>query len=157
MCAIIDANVSPEVFGDDRTPRGKILYTWLTRGRAGRLVVGGKLLRELSQYGKFKVWLNEAISAGRARLIRDAVVDAEADSIRAAQNCQSNDHHVIALARVSGARLLFTNDRNLEKDFKNRSLIPDPRGKIYKAPDHRQLLNQHDLCPSRSPDIVGRA
>ena len=23
MCAIIDANVSPEVFGDDRTPRGR--------------------------------------------------------------------------------------------------------------------------------------
>ena len=69
MCAIIDANVSPEVFGDDRTPRGKILYDWLTRGRTGRLVVGGELLRELSQYGKFKAWLSEAISAGRARRV----------------------------------------------------------------------------------------
>ena len=157
MCAIIDANVSPEVFGDGRTPRGKILYEWLTSGRTGRLVVGGKLLRELSQYGKFKAWLSAAIPAGRARIIRDAVVDAETESIRAGEICQSNDHHVIALARVSGARLLFTNDRTLEKDFRNRSLVLDPRGKIYKYPDHSHLLNQHDLCPSRSLDVVGRA
>ena len=156
MCAIIDANVSPEVFGDDRTPRGRLLFEWLTGGRTGRLVVGGKLLRELRQYGKFKVWLREALSAGRARCIRDAVVDAETESIRAGQSCQSNDHHIIALARVSGARLLFTNDRNLEKDFKNQALVPDPRGKIYKDPDHRQLLNQHDLCPSRSPHTIGQ-
>lgn len=156
MCAIIDANVSPEVFGDDRTARGKILYDWLTRGRTGRLVVGGKLLRELRQYGKFKLWLSEAISAGRARRIRDAVVDAETESIRAGQSCQSNDHHIIALARVSGARVLFTNDQTLERDFKNRALVPEPRGKIYKAPDHRRLLDQQDLCPSRSHDEVRR-
>ncbi|MCY4372354.1 MAG: hypothetical protein OXC31_01195 [Spirochaetaceae bacterium] len=157
MCAIIDANVSPEVFGDDRTPRGKILYDWLTRGRAGRLVVGGELLRELSQYRKFKAWLGEAISAGRARRIRDTVVDSETEAIRAGQSCRSNDHHILALARVSGARLLFTNDRNLEQDFKNRSLVPDPRGKIYKTPDHHHLLEQQDLCPMRSHDEVGRA
>ena len=157
MCAIIDANVSPEVFGDDRTPRGRILYDWLTRGQQGRLVVGGKLLRELSQYHKFKAWLSEAISAGRARHIRDAVVDAETESIRAGQSCRSDDHHILALARVSGARLLFTNDRTLEQDFKNRTLVPDPRGKIYKAPDHRRLLDQQDLCPLRSPDVAGRA
>ena len=157
MCAIIDASVSPEVFGDDRTQRGLIIYEWLTRGRTGRLVVGGTLLRELSQYSKFKVWLAAAIPAGRAQSIRDAVVDEETESIRAGEICRSNDHHVIALARISGARLLFTNDRNLEQDFKNRSLVPNPRGKIYKTPDHRRLLNQHDLCPSRSLDVVGRA
>ena len=53
MCAIINANVTSEVFGDDRTPRGQILYEWLTRGKTGRLVVGGKLLRELSGSSPF--------------------------------------------------------------------------------------------------------
>ena len=53
MCAIINANVTSEVFGDDRTPRGQILYEWLTRGKTGRLVVGGKLLRELSGSSTF--------------------------------------------------------------------------------------------------------
>lgn len=79
------------------------------------------------------MWLAAAIPAGRARRIRDAVVDKETESIRAGENCRSNDFHVIALARVSGARLLFTNDRTLEQDFKDRSLVPDPRGKIYKT------------------------
>lgn len=56
MCAIIDANVCAEVFGDGRTPRGQILYEWLTRGRTGRLVVGGKLLRELCGSSTVKAW-----------------------------------------------------------------------------------------------------
>ena len=99
MCAIIDASVSAEVFGDDRTARGKILYDWLTRGQAGRLVVGCKLLRELSQYRKFNAWLSEATLAGRARRIRDTVVDSETAAIRAGQSCRSDDHHILALAR----------------------------------------------------------
>ena len=157
MCAIIDANVMFEVFGDGRTARGQILHEWLTRGRTGRLVVGGKLLRELSQSRAFKMWLAAATPAGRARRIRDAVVDEETESIRAGENCRSNDYHVIALARVSGARLLFTNDRTLEQDFKDRSLVSDPRGKIYKTPDHGHLLDQQDLCPMRSHGVVGQA
>ena len=46
---------------------------------------------------------------------------------------------------------VFTNDRNLEKDFKNRLLIPGERGKIYRKPEHRRLLHQRDLCPGNRP------
>ena len=31
--------------------------------------------------------------------------------------CQSNDLHVLALAQVSGARLLYSNDLSLHQDF----------------------------------------
>ena len=142
MCAIIDANVMSEVFGDNRTPRGRIVYEWLTRGRTGRLIVGGKLLRELSGSSRFKAWLAEAIPAGRARRINGSIVEEETKSIRAGGLCRSNDQHVIALARVSGARLLFTDDRDLEQDFKNRLLIPGERsrGKIYKSSRASSLL-----------------
>ena len=148
MCAIVDNDVRSEVFGQHQTDRGAVLFEWVTNG-AGRLVVGGRLRHELAGYGRFRAWLREAIQAGRARIIPDSQVELETESIRSGGICTSNDHHVIALARVSGARLLFTNDGDLENDFKNAALVARPRGKIYKSPDHTHLLNRPDLCPER--------
>ncbi len=59
----------------------------------------------------------------------------------------SNDAHVIALARVSGARILFCRDTALEKDFRNPSVINNPRGKIYKYKSHKNLLGVQPSCP----------
>ena len=147
MCAIVDNDVRSEVFGQEQSDRGALLFDWLTKG-AGRLVVDGRLRHELAEYGRFCEWLREAVQAGRARMIPDSSVELETESIRSRGICKSNDHHVIALARVSGARLLFTNDGRLENDFKNAALVASPRGKIYKSADHRHLLNRRDLCPS---------
>ena len=97
MCAIVDANVAYEVFGNERPPAGK-------------------------------------------RFLRDGV-------------CKSNDLHVLALALVSGARLLYTNDTALIDDFGNREIVTRPRGKIYTTAQnadvtdaHRRLLGARDLC-----------
>ena len=49
------------------------------------------------------------------------------------ERCRSNDTHVIALAQISGARLLYSNDKDLHVDFKNKRLIDEPRGKIYST------------------------
>lgn len=46
MCAIVDANVAHEVFGDSPPPAAEKFFEWLERG-SRRLVVGGKLLKEL--------------------------------------------------------------------------------------------------------------
>ena len=51
--------------------------------------------------------------------------------------CQSNDPHIIALAQVSGARLLYSNDKALQQDFKNQDLINNPKGKIYTTNEGR--------------------
>ena len=48
MCAIVDVNVAPEVFGDNPPPVAEKFFEWLERG-GGRLVVGGKLLEELEE------------------------------------------------------------------------------------------------------------
>jgi hypothetical protein len=56
--------------------------------------------------------------------------------------CESNDQHVIALARVDRqrARVLVTNDQALQNDFKNKSLIDKPRGIIYSPTRHKQSI-----------------
>ena len=85
--------------------------------------------------------------------VNDDDVDVETDAIRSQGICRSDDEHVLALARVSGARLLFTNDRDLQEDFRNRQIIAGTRGRIYTTvdysdvrPTHRDLLNRSDLC-----------
>ena len=153
MCAIVDNNVRHEVFGthDTQTPAGKLFLDWLDSGR-GVLVVGGHLRRELGEYRRFQLWLEAAVQFGRARQIDDAQVDRETDEM-SSQGIRSDDPHILALARISGARLLFTNDRDLQQDFGDIAIVQGMRGRIYTTVErsdvrrtHRQLLRRTDLC-----------
>ena len=152
MCAILDNNVRHEVFGDNQTEAGKFFLDWLDK-KDGILVVGGKLLQELSGYSNFVQWLQQALLSNRARRISDQEVNNETENLREQRICQSNDEHVLGLARASGARLLFTNDQDLTSDFKNRQIIPGVRGRVYTTLQtkdirrpHRALLRRNDLC-----------
>ena len=151
MCAIVDANVVGQVFGNHPSQGGRYFLDWLNT--KGKLSVGGELLRELSKDHNFVVWLRTALRLGRARKINDQDVDAEAKRLRGQQICRSNDHHVLALARVSGARLLFTNDLMLPDDFRDRQIVGGAKGRVYTTvlhrdvhPTHRSLLRRNDLC-----------
>ena len=152
MCAIVDANASYEVFGDNQTPAGKHFYDWLMRRNGGALVAGGKLLRELNPNSKFREVFGERLRAGRAKLVLDDKVASELDKLPN-ELIESDDHHVLALANASGARLLFTNDNALQDDFRNRRIIGGTRGRIYTTgrnrnvtDTHRRLLQRGDLC-----------
>lgn len=159
MCAIVDANVAHEVFGSKPSPAGREFYEWVGKAR-GRLVVGGKLYKELDKGSPgFSEWAKQAVLAGLVTVVDERKVDDRTDEIKRNGQHRSNDPHVLALAQVSRARLLFTNDRRLEQDFGNKSLIDEPRGRVYHTRDihvpndnkefsnaHRRLLNDKSLC-----------
>ena len=153
MCAIVDANVVHEVFGSNLRPAGEKFFEWIETG-SERLVVGGKLLEELeASSAGFREWASEAADAGKMRVVNKNEVDARTREIENEGGYESDDPHVIALARVSGARLLYSNDGNLQEDFKNKNLIDGPRGKVYSTresknfqPAHRRLLADRSLC-----------
>ena len=155
MCAILDNNVRHEVFGerDTQTPAGKHFLNWVERS-PGRLVIGGELRRELSEYGRFLTWLRTATRRNVVRSIDDERVDDETRILREKGDCLSDDEHVLALARVSGARLLFTNDVDLQDDFKDRRIVDgNIRERIYTTREysdvrrtHILLLRRTDLC-----------
>ena len=168
MCAILDNSARGEVFRNAPTERGLIFYNWLNSGK-GRLVIGGTKLRaELAgnrwqpggesagnrpQPGSanFRKWLPTAIRLGRVTEWDDREIDDATRDLKKDKVCQSNDPHVIALARASGARLLYTNDDDLETDFKNARLISKPRGKIYPNEGWQEFLNDRRnrrLCAS---------
>lgn len=153
MCAIVDANVVHELFGPRRTKAGTKFVEWLNAG-SGRLVVGGKLLKELYSGSKaFMIWQKTAANYGKVRFEDDGAVNAKTDEIRRTGLCKSNDPHVIALANISGARLLYSNDGSLQKDFTDKRLIDGPRGKVYSTSGvgnfqrrHDRLLKNRNLC-----------
>ena len=154
MCAILDANVVHEVFGTNRPAAGQAFFRWIDSGR-WHLVVGGQLRRELDRSLAFREWRLQAALAGRITLLNDEAVDGRARALEQRNACRSDDPHVVAAAQVSGARLLYTNDADLQADFGDKALIDRPRGKVYSTrihddltPTHRRLLGARRLCGS---------
>ena len=156
MCAIVDASAVFEVFGRRQTEAGRQFRDWLDSGR-GQLVVGGKVLEELTQNGNFNRWFLEARRSGGSvrQLPAETVLEQETHIDRGLM--RSNDQHVVALALVSGARLLYANDKLLQHDFTNRQVVSGVEGRIYTSrPDgrftdhHQALLQTPNLCGGQS-------
>jgi len=128
MAIIIDANRAGD-FG----PSHAALAPEIMRRIAERqmfVVAGGNLLRELFQTN-LRNLLVEWTRAGRVKRVDDISVEAEEKQIKL-KKILSDDPHILALARISGCRLLYTDDSNLIKDFKNLNLIK-PKGKVVKS------------------------
>lgn len=138
MCLIVDANLCSVVFKETKDVAYKSLRETIFSNRI-TLIHGGKLSKEYELAG---VLTHIAVLAqsGRAFKVDDALIDAHLVQIE--NMCASNDEHVIALARADRKRahLLCTNDVALRADFKNKSLIDEPRGKIYSPTRHKASL-----------------
>jgi hypothetical protein len=145
MCAIVDVNNCHKIFGrtDVQTPAGKFFLDWLESER-GRVVIGGtQMKREIDRVGRYDKWLKTAIARGRVRQERDNLVDAEANTLGGNPHCRSDDQHLLALARIAGARLLFTEDPDLQEDFRNHQIIANPRGKVYSTRIDHEVSKAH--------------
>ena len=83
--------------------------------------------------------------AGRATLIAPEEIKQELKKLKKLNQHKSNDVHILALAKASGARLLYTADKALMEDFKKKEIIDEPRGKIYSSENNKNLLTL-SLC-----------
>lgn len=162
MCAILDSNVTNQVGTSSRLGAAQGFYDWLMEGR-GSLVYSDKFLKE-------EVFV-PSISKDAKRMIvefEQSGIAIKADPIKMEKerrylqtmtaNINSNeDLEILALARATGARLLFSNDKKLHEDFKNALIVNNPRGKIYTTNDsrtgytsaHRKLLDHPEICKPR--------
>ncbi|MCI0512371.1 hypothetical protein L0128_04085 [candidate division KSB1 bacterium] len=149
MCAIIDTNLIAEVLSRPTPPDFCPILEWLVSPKSdGKFVLGGMLAEELLGDEKthpgvhaVRRFIKALHQAGRVRIIPKRIVDYETNKVR--ELCVSNDSHVIALARISGARILCSHDHTLHKDFTNARLIDHPRGHIYQTRDHAHLLKRY--------------
>lgn len=151
MCLILDVNQFGEVFRNPPTAEYKPVLSWLL-SNDGRLVYGGrKYSLELQRHEAALRFFRERSRSGQAFRVADGDVDSREEKMRAAASCRSDDEHIIALAQVSGARLLCTADQKLIQDFKNLALVPRPKGRIYRDAGHARLLGHHRGCSMTKP------
>ena len=137
MCIIVDANRLGDFLADPVKPDSAPIRRWLDHG-GGRLVysTGAAFAREVGERDKLLAYWR----AGKASVIpADHFADDE-QALRDRANLHSDDPHVLALARATGVRLLYTGDRRLMDDFKNKELIDRPRGKVYSRAADADLL-----------------
>jgi hypothetical protein len=142
MCLIVDTNRIADLLrpSQDMT---LLRHAVVGKRQQSRLVLGGRLLEEYWRLQQYRTIFQELERAGRLRRVDSVQVNAEEKRIVASALCRSDDAHVLALARISGARLLCSEDGDLCTDFRSKSLIDQPRGKIYASKHHSTLLSRH--------------
>ena len=141
MCIIIDANSLGAFLTDPVKKDAAPIRNWLANS-GGRIIVstGGAFKREVGQ--KLRSRLTTYVRAGQARVIPAEQFVADEQMLRTRADLRSDDPHVLALARMTGARLLYTADANLIKDFKDKKFIDKPRGKVYSSASNSNLLTR---------------
>ncbi len=142
MCIIIDNCVVGNVLlqnDDDFEPVKSALYK-----NKNKMVYGGKLREEYLKNKRLKRLLITLDRSGIAKIIGKESITSEIDKLDYGKLCISNDLHIIALAIVSGARLLCTSDNDLHTDFNNHRLLKNPRGKIYQNRNHVGILEENN-------------
>ena len=163
MCTVVDKSVFGELWDRDGKPAGQGFRKIVESGRLPLAFGGTKIKDEIAppipgKSSRMLEWIQQLQSAGRLIRVPDHAVDTRAHELAtgaaiASSRIRSNDHHVIALAQVSGARLLYTNDKRLTDDFRNPLIIESPRGRVYSTNENsdfnkqrRDLLARTDLC-----------
>lgn len=136
MCIIVDANRSTDFFQRGQEAR---IYRAVDQGRI-KVVVGGKLLTEYRTAGVLNQ-LYEYYRSGKARILPTHELIETAEDEYKQLGLRTNDTHILALAFVSGSRLLYSSDADLIDAFTGRDMLT-PRGKVYT--DH----------PRRSSDAL---
>jgi hypothetical protein len=139
---ILDVNVLGLIFSPGKVARFSDLQSSLLYASPYDIIAvrGGKLSEEYLKIGKITRLLNQLGRSGRLCSTPLDEVATELKFVVRTRKCLSNDHHIIALARASGARLLCTDDELLAGDFRNPALISKPRGKVYRNKSHNHLL-----------------
>ena len=152
MCIIVDTNKLGAFLADPADEDSGPIREWLGRG-AGSIVysTGSKFAQEIQ--GRVKARLADYVRAGRAKLIPESRFSDDERKLKNRADLRSDDPHVLALARAAGVRLLYTADRKLILDFKDKRFIDQPRGKVYSGVRNAGLLTG-SVCAPPGPDPV---
>lgn len=155
MCIVIDTNVWSCVFSPDDVNHADFapVLTWITEGPGFVVYGGSKYQEELRNAVRYRGIFIELKKKGHAKVINHTMVDAHAEEVeRAANTPRCNDAHLIAIFRVSGCRLLCSNDQRSDQFIKNKAyyLTGQKPPLIYRSRQHRHLLCQRNVVRVRN-------
>jgi len=140
MCLIVDANVAAMTFTPNPAPDFQPVWDALWKCRA-TTVFGGQLAQEYYELRRHRRIIREMERSGRLCRVADAKVRDATNRLIRSEACVSDDEHIVALAKVSGVRLLCSHDRDLHTDFTNPRLLRPP-GHVYQNPAHAHLIRK---------------
>ncbi len=147
MCVIIDTN-KLSVFFNGADEASAALLKWVFRSSSIVFATQGKVAKEIKAARKMTAFL-ELKRQHKAHAYTRHDLSQHEEKLKDNKHCSSDDVHVLALALASGARVLYSGDKNLHKDFKNSAIIPNPPGKVYSSKDHTHLLNKKACKPRK--------
>jgi len=151
LCVIIDADIDNLVFCEIPHHDFLPVFNWLRNPLGnGSMVYGGKNAEELFRREQTRGFIKTLSQAGRAFLFTDEEIATEEANVVNSGLCHSNDTHVIALAKASGARTLCSHDQLLHRDFGDPAILNNPRGSIYQSARHRHLLRHTRSCTQKN-------
>ena len=143
MCIIVDTNTFHKFKNPDDEDMEPV-WTWLEK-RDGKIAYSDiEKLEEEWDNGGMQNLRNRLRQRGKLKIVSPQDVQEKADELKG--EIASNDEHIIALAIVSGVKVLVSyreGDRNLFEDFKNRNLV---WGRVYTRKTHARMLTK-DTCP----------
>ncbi len=167
MCMIIDTNTISCVFSSDNNKHNdfKPVLKWFLYDKA-KIILGGKLLtKELSEkhLQRFLPLMKEFALLNKIHYISNEQVDLKEEEIKSKEkNKDFDDPHIIALAILSKAKIICSDDsRSFKfikkmKEYDNNCIIP----KIYTSIDHSphtELLCEENICSNGEHKVLSKS
>lgn len=144
---IVDADRIGGLMQNPPADDAKPLQTWLNRGGTLVYSTGGVFDQQYSKsVQEYFIILSRNAQAIKIdfQKIKEKMEDLP-DTLRSDQSDGRNDRHILALALASGAEVLYTGDRALMDDFRDRAVMGGLRGRVYSGKRNKALLRR-DLC-----------
>ena len=140
MCIILDVNRIGKFKNPADEDMGPVRY-WLQK-KNGKIVCSDteQFKREWDAGGGHRL-RRDLQRRGKLNLICPQQVLEKEHELKG--QIKSNDPHIIALAMITGVKVLVSEDKTLHGDFKNPRLAG---GKVYQTKSHSRLL-RNDTCP----------
>ena len=140
MCVVVDTNIR-EAFLSGDNKSATLLRAWLEDGR-GKLLHAetGKWLEEHERSsGEWRDQVRAYFQSGVLKIVADSDFEAAKRTVSQEETKSGEkDKHVLALAVAGGARLLYTEEENLQHDFK--TVVAG--GKVYPASSRKSDPNK---------------
>ena len=150
MCVIVDTNTFHR-FKKRNNEDMEPVWTWLEK-RGGKIAYSDTETLEREWNGAGMPDLRDQLrQAGRLKIVPPQDVQEKADELKG--KIKSNDEQIIALALITGVKVLISyseyesgqkGDRDLFDDFRDRNLVG---GKVYTKKSHAQRMLTKDTCP----------
>jgi len=152
MCIIIDANTFSSVFSEKASDHSefKPVKDWIIRGK-GKLVYGGtKYGDELKAARGYLRLFVEFDKIGKTVKVCAASVDQVQQRLEQLVNDDGfDDAHLVAIAIVSGCKLICSKDRSSYPFLKRHDIYPSHihRPRIYSGIRNKDLLCDKHIAP----------